>query len=73
MYYSILADGLWLEEEYEEDELFEIESNGITLEVKADSHNSAEVVRVISSNPQDYLNADYQPGNKIQFKPFLSE
>ncbi|WP_035571277.1 YlzJ-like family protein [Halonatronum saccharophilum] len=73
MYYSILADGLWLEEDYQDEETFEIENNGVTLELKSDSTNSCEVVRIISSNPQDYLNSDYQPGTKVEFKPFISE
>ncbi|MGB9813570.1 MAG: YlzJ-like family protein [Thermovenabulum sp.] len=29
---------------------------------------SAKVIRIISSDPMDYLNPEYQPGNIILFK-----
>lgn len=39
-----------------------------TLIVEALSMNSARVVRLISSDPMDYLNPSMQPGSIINFK-----
>lgn len=68
MHYSIFVDGLWLDEQLEEERM-EIDYNGVKMEVKVNSLNSGEIIRVISSNPNDYLNDQYQPGTKIEFAP----
>lgn len=46
----------------------EIERDGCRLLVEALSFNQGKIVRLISSNPQDYLNPAYQPGEIIKFK-----
>ncbi|MFA8438696.1 YlzJ-like family protein [Pueribacillus sp. YX66] len=30
-----------------------------------------EIIRLISSDPNDYLNEHYQPGQLLSFKPYL--
>jgi len=72
MYYSLLTDGLWPDDE-ELAKSIEVELDGMIMEIKVDSINSGEIVRVISSNPNNYLNAQYQPGTKIEFKPIISD
>ncbi len=42
--------------------------NGGTLLVEQSGLNSARVVRLISSNPADYLDPALQPGSIINFK-----
>ncbi len=37
------------------------------MEVKLTSDQTGEIIRVISTNPQDYLT--YQPGSEIEFSP----
>ncbi|OCL27165.1 hypothetical protein U472_06725 [Orenia metallireducens] len=70
MHYSIFVDGLWLDEDSEEiAETVELDYNGVTMEVKVTDINAGEIVRVISSNPNDYLISQYQPGTKIEFRP----
>ncbi|PRX33590.1 YlzJ-like protein [Orenia metallireducens] len=70
MHYSIFVDGLWLDEDTEEmAETMELDYNGVTMEIKVTDINAGEIVRVISSNPNDYLNTQYQPGTKIEFHP----
>ncbi|TDX42956.1 YlzJ-like family protein [Orenia marismortui] len=69
MHYSIFVDGLWPDEDFEIEERMELNYDGLTMEVKIDSANSGEIIRVISSDPNDYLNQQYQPGTKIEFKP----
>jgi len=53
------------------DDLQEIQLNGITMQVKVMDTGKAQIVRLISPNPQDYLNPSYAPGNYIQFQPKL--
>jgi len=70
MHYSIFVDGLWLDEDNEEmEETMELDYDGVTMEIKVTDINAGEIVRVISSDPNDYLNAQYQPGTKIEFRP----
>jgi ABC-type antimicrobial peptide transport system ATPase subunit len=46
----------------------EVEVNGIKLLIEPLELNRAKIVRMISTDPQDYLNPDYSPGKIIQFK-----
>ena len=64
--YSIIPPEERLEEEEPEDTR-EIEVDGVKLEVKLTSDQTGEIIRVISTNPQDYLT--YQPGSEIEFGP----
>ncbi|NPV42941.1 MAG: hypothetical protein HPY70_02995 [Firmicutes bacterium] len=43
----------------------EIDCNGVKLIVEPFKFNSWKIVRIISSNPYDYMNPLYQPGNII--------
>ncbi|WP_199623362.1 YlzJ-like family protein [Paenibacillus alkalitolerans] len=49
----------------------EITLNGITMQVERLSEAQARIVRLISPNPQDYMNEKYAPGSIIQFTPSL--
>lgn len=51
------------------DDLQEISMNGVTLQVQLLNGHQAQIVRLISPNPQDYLNASFAPGQIIQFQP----
>ncbi|MGV3488307.1 MAG: YlzJ-like family protein [Tuberibacillus sp.] len=42
---------------------------GVTLEVEQSSDSEYEIVKLISSNPADFLDSRYQPGSKITMKP----
>jgi len=44
--------------------------NGL-LVVEAVSSTEYKVVRLISSDPQQYLNKNYQPGSIVSYKPQL--
>lgn len=48
----------------------EIIVNGVTMQVEPLNVKEAKIVRIISSNPQDFLNPTYQPGKTISFIPF---
>jgi hypothetical protein len=45
--------------------------NGITMQVQPVNATQATIVRLISGNPQDYLNPSYSPGRVIEFKPVI--
>ncbi|NDI33330.1 YlzJ-like family protein [Chengkuizengella sediminis] len=47
----------------------EIELNGVIMQVQPMNAYQAKVVRLISPNPQDYLNPAYSPGQIIYFQP----
>ncbi|WP_027417643.1 YlzJ-like family protein [Aneurinibacillus terranovensis] len=49
----------------------EIQVGAVTMVVQATGVNEAKIVRLISPNPQDYLNPSYAPGQKIYFRPNL--
>ncbi len=81
LYYSIIPGEVIFNEEDDEEvegawtkdtDLIEVEVNGITMLVKQTEVDAGEIVKVISSNPKDYLNLNYQPGNVVQFTPEFS-
>lgn len=47
----------------------EIKIGRLTLEVETLSLNRARVVRLISTDPADYLDSPYQPGAVLEFIP----
>lgn len=49
----------------------EIVINGITMQIQPINPQQATIVRLISCNPQDYLNPQYAPGRLIEFQPVL--
>ena len=48
-------------------------NNGGTLLVEEMGQNQAKVVRLISTDPQDYLNPAIQPGCMIEFKSQINK
>jgi hypothetical protein len=46
----------------------EIEYLGIRMQVEPIGPNQAKIVRLLSSNPQDYLYPSLSPGNTILFR-----
>ncbi|AGB40705.1 hypothetical protein Halha_0732 [Halobacteroides halobius DSM 5150] len=66
MLYSIISEDNIVEED-EMKQKKEVEINGVTMEVDLDNPYSGKVTRIISSNPQDYLNN--QLGTKVKFGP----
>lgn len=46
----------------------EIEFQGLKMEVQPIDRYQARVVRILSANPQDYLNPAFAPGQMIDFR-----
>ncbi len=50
----------------------EMEVGGVKLLVEQLSMGNCRVVRLISTNPMDYLRSEYQPGTELKFVPQFS-
>ncbi|MFM1650878.1 YlzJ-like family protein [Brevibacillus sp. B_LB10_24] len=59
-------------DQVEKQEIREITLGSATMLVEPVSHYEAKIVRLISPNPQDYLNPRFAPGQKIAFRPDFS-
>lgn len=71
IHYTILPIESVMEgmEEVEKSTTFEVVMNGVTMQVRAVNPHQAMIVRLLSSNPQDFLNPQYSPGRMIEFQP----
>ncbi|WP_083248315.1 YlzJ-like family protein [Desulfuribacillus stibiiarsenatis] len=47
----------------------EIEYEGRLVQLETIDNYQAKIVRLVSSNPNDYLNNTYMPGKIIYFRP----
>lgn len=71
--YSVMPMDLIFQNEKESDyQTVEMQMGGVTMLVKPTGVNEARIIRLISPDPQDYLNPSYAPGQKIFFRPDLS-
>jgi hypothetical protein len=46
----------------------EIEHNGVSMVIEPSGAYQGKIVRLLSCNPQDYLNPSYYPGSVIHFR-----
>ncbi|HET7578527.1 MAG TPA: YlzJ-like family protein [Bacillales bacterium] len=71
--YTILPDQVVLDEEDEATEKADkqqlIEFDGRQILIEPLTENEWQIVRLLSSDPQDFLNPRYQPGNIVPVKP----
>ncbi|KZE82228.1 hypothetical protein AV654_09265 [Paenibacillus elgii] len=51
----------------------DIVMNGVRMQVEPVNAQQAKIVRLISCNPQDFLNPQYAPGRMIEFQPMARE
>ncbi|MGI6092336.1 MAG: hypothetical protein GX348_06580 [Veillonellaceae bacterium] len=49
----------------------EVEYAGIKMMVEKMPSNQCRVVRILSSNPMDYLRSDIQPGVILSYRPMM--
>lgn len=71
--YTILPDQVVLDEEDEASEKADkqqlIEYDGRQILIEPLTENEWQIIRLLSSDPQDFLNPRYQPGNIVPVKP----
>lgn len=48
----------------------QIEYAGVKMEVEKVSNNQSRIVRLLSTDPQDYLRDEIRPGTILTYKPF---
>ncbi|SDF76421.1 YlzJ-like family protein [Sporolituus thermophilus] len=63
---EIVLEGLDAQPNYEE-----IDYNGLTVVVERLSPVQCRVIRIISTDPQDYLRSDLQPGTVLTYQPVV--
>lgn len=69
IHYTILPMDLIFEEEEDIPEQKVIEMDGVSLIVEPTSETEYKVVQLLSTDPQHFLNNNYQPGQMIALKP----
>lgn len=65
IYYSVIPAEVALQEP-EQSKLREVEFEGISMIVQMGSGSNAQIVRLLSPDPQHYLDPRFQPGNTIK-------
>ncbi|MDQ0337321.1 hypothetical protein J2S00_000091 [Caldalkalibacillus uzonensis] len=60
----------WVYEGYEQfnPHFEEIDYKGVKMMIEPSGPYQAKIVRLLSANPQDYLNPNYSPGSVIYFR-----
>lgn len=48
-----------------------LDMDGVQVVVESAGTDSYQIVQLLSSNPQDYLNEKYMPGKMIKMQPLL--
>ncbi|MEW6105685.1 MAG: YlzJ-like family protein [Bacillota bacterium] len=69
--YTVLPLELVLEGIDRERTFTDVEINGITMTVEQVSANEAVIVRIISTDPQHFLDPALQPGSRVRLTPSL--
>lgn len=69
--YTVLPLELVLEGIDRERTFTDVEINGITMTVEQVSANEAVIVRIISTDPQHFLDPALQPGGRVRLTPSL--
>lgn len=74
IHYTILPHELIFEEDEEkQDKKRLVEVDGVTFLVEPSTDMEYTIVQLISTDPQHFLNQQYQPGQKLSLKPSFSE
>lgn len=70
IHYSVVPmDVIFQGIESYEPAFLEIDHGGIKMQIEPISGFQARIVRLLSCNPQDYLNEQYAPGTIISYRP----
>ncbi len=65
MLYTVMPVEMVMGWDEEVSDLVEVEIDGVLMQVSPDGQGGGVVQRLISSDPQDYLDARYQPGQRV--------
>lgn len=65
--YTTLPEELIFAELENKRQFREVEIGGVKLLVESTSDGGGQIVQVLSTNPGDFLNPDFQPGQPVKF------
>jgi hypothetical protein len=68
IHYSVMPLELVFEDREHQPKYRETFVNGVHMLIEWTGPSEARIIRLLSPNPQDYLNPRYQPGNRIPLK-----
>ncbi|BCU82035.1 hypothetical protein JIR001_18180 [Polycladomyces abyssicola] len=68
IHYSVMPLELVFEDPANQPKYQETKVNGVHMLIEWTGPSKARIVRLLSPNPQDYLNPKFQPGNQIPLK-----
>lgn len=67
--YTTMPQELMFQQEVDFSKHNTVEINGVSLVVEQTSPSECRVVRLLSSDPNHFLNNNYLPGQMISYKP----
>lgn len=68
IHYSVMPLELVFEEQEHQPKYREAHVNGVHMLIEWTGPSEARIVRLLSPDPQDYLNPRFQPGNRLTLK-----
>lgn len=71
IYSPISPELIWQDSIESGFKLVEDSINGIKIQIMITHDKTARIERILSTDPQDYLNLRYQPGRFIDYQPAL--
>lgn len=71
MLYTIMPEEQIFSMEVEVREVTEVEVEGVKLLIELTEPNRGTIVRLLSTNPNHFLNPKYSPGETVEFSPVL--
>ncbi len=71
--HTVLPIELVLEGLDQDRRFVEVDIGGVRMQVEPVSAEEATIVRIISTDPRDFLNPSLQPGRRIRFAPSLAD
>ncbi|SMO55447.1 YlzJ-like family protein [Melghirimyces algeriensis] len=69
IYYSVIPAEAALHDPEQEPETQLVEVDGVPMMVEMDGPRAGRIQRLLSTDPQHYLDTRYQPGTPVQIQP----
>ncbi|WP_127580726.1 YlzJ-like family protein [Paenibacillus koleovorans] len=71
IFYSCVPEEVVFENwDMPQEPIIDVTVNGLLMQVQPVSAHQARIVRLISPDPQQYLNPAYAPGQWIEYRPY---
>ncbi|PKM89976.1 MAG: hypothetical protein CVU87_03580 [Firmicutes bacterium HGW-Firmicutes-12] len=73
IYTPIPPEIIWQDTNETDFKIIEEKINGIAVNILVTSDSTARIERILSTDPQDYLKALYQPGLNIEYQAVMKK